>query len=766
MSSIFSISSVTDAGRAAMQEALDHGYTMTFTAMKTGNGIYTAGEDVTGRTALKSLKNTYTIGSIDTDEDGATVSAVFTNYDGIDILVAEDYKINEIGIFCTVNSVEYLYALAAVPNDDGMEMPAYDSEAENLTQFIQEWYIANSNDANITIDPTGAYVAVTDIVDNLTSSSATKPLSAKQGAVLKQMIEEGGSGGHVIVAPNGTEMTQRANLKFTGSNVNVTDDAENDTTVVDLGASTGSITISQSGSVVSNVEVNNATGALALDALFNTNAPTYSIVSSNNTVVTASLNAAKTVLTVTGLKYGDATITISTPATSEYTAASVTLNVKSRVFIPTVGSTYKLGSGAHTGGTADLECVVLDVDGNNAVCITKGVYGAAWPGTDSLDSIRGSYFGDLASAVSGLYLPRAQGGTPGPTTTAPTGVSVYDGSAWVDSQNAYSILFSVCNNRPDVGATYANYVWLGTSVNELQAWAIFTGGYDSNNGKSINEIVAPSFILDLTKVKLHGSLIVSIDAPDMPKIVSWASGTDEEIVAMVQSSDRGELDLTEYWSVGEERIIPLSAMAASGTASNGQAWAVGETHVAQTTLFVLMNKGGKTLSNNKKCQFVVGMKNMLANNGTREGGHMNSTDINTGGWDACARRNWCNGAFYDAIPSSLRPIFKQYKNHTADGQGSTAVDSIDWFALPSEVEILGSVTYANATAEAGNSQFAYYTTAANRIKTQGDSGVANNYFNRSSDSNNATNFGAIATAGNAKSYEATRSSGLSPFGVI
>ena len=190
MSSIFSISSVTDAGIAAMQEALDHGYTMTFTSMKTGNGIYTIDEDVSGRTALKSLKNTYAVGSIEEDTDGATISAVFTNYDGENILVAEDYKINEIGIFCTVNSIEYLYAIAAVPNDDGMEMPAYDIVAQNLTQFVQEWYIANSDHANITVDSTGALIPVTDIVNNLTSTATTKPLSANMGRELEDTKAE------------------------------------------------------------------------------------------------------------------------------------------------------------------------------------------------------------------------------------------------------------------------------------------------------------------------------------------------------------------------------------------------------------------------------------------------------------------------------------------------------------------------------------------------------------------------------------------------
>ena len=43
----------------------------------------------------------------------------------------------------------------------------------------------------------------------------------------------GGSGGHTIIDPNGSDMTQRAGLQFTGA-CSVTDDAVNDKTVVNI----------------------------------------------------------------------------------------------------------------------------------------------------------------------------------------------------------------------------------------------------------------------------------------------------------------------------------------------------------------------------------------------------------------------------------------------------------------------------------------------------------------------------------------------------
>lgn len=248
------------------------------------------------------------------------------------------------------------------------------------------------------------------------------------------------------------------------------------------------------------------------------------------------------------------------------------------------------------------------------------------------------------------------------------------------------------------------------------------------------------------------------------KTVTWADGTDAEIVAMVNAADNGLINLSDYWSVGDERQITLSAMEATG---------VGESHVEQTVTFVLMNSGGKTLANatpsgRAECSFIVGMKNGLA-----EIGAMNSDNTAEGGWDACPRRTWCNEVFRNAIPLSLRGMFKQHLNTTANGKGSTTVTSTDYFAFPAEKEVFGSNTNANSTAEASLTQFEYYATEANRIKTYGD-GVVLNWWERSPSKNVASYFCLIsphvlsdgtheALAG---AYHAFQNYIFAPFGVI
>lgn len=246
------------------------------------------------------------------------------------------------------------------------------------------------------------------------------------------------------------------------------------------------------------------------------------------------------------------------------------------------------------------------------------------------------------------------------------------------------------------------------------------------------------------------------------KIVTWADGTDAEIVAMVNAADNGEINLADHWSVGDERQVTLSAMSATG---------VGESHVAQTVTFVLMNAGGKTLANatpsgRTTCSFIVGMKNGLANGTTGEYGYMNSSDTNSGGWESSNRRTWCNDVFRNVIPESLRGIFKQHLNVTANGGGTTTVTSTDYFSLPAEKEVFGSVTYANSTAEENLTQFEYYKTSSNRIKKDGDSGSAYYWWERSPSYNNSSNFCIVASDGSKDYFLASTALLLSPFGVI
>lgn len=240
--------------------------------------------------------------------------------------------------------------------------------------------------------------------------------------------------------------------------------------------------------------------------------------------------------------------------------------------------------------------------------------------------------------------------------------------------------------------------------------------------------------------------------------ITWAGGTDEEIVEMVAAADRGEIDLADYWCVGEERIVHLDAIIE---------WEVDESHAAQDVTFVLMNAGGKTLtetteSGRTECSFIVGLKNCLV-----EEGCMNVATTNGGSWNGSDRRAWCNTVFKDAIPSTIRGIFKQHKNLTiATYKGSTNTESTDYFALPAEKEIFGSATDSNSVEANALTQFQYYEIASNRVKKLGDSGSAYTWWERSPRSISSSGFCQVGSDGFADGSGASNVYGIAPFGVI
>lgn len=240
--------------------------------------------------------------------------------------------------------------------------------------------------------------------------------------------------------------------------------------------------------------------------------------------------------------------------------------------------------------------------------------------------------------------------------------------------------------------------------------------------------------------------------------VTWAGGTDEEIVAMVAAADAGLINLEDYWAVGDTRTVQLSAMSATG---------VGESHAAQQVDLVLMHAGGYDLntavaSGRTKCSFVVGLKDSLA-----EKGYMNSSDANSGSWNGSARRTWCNDVFRNAIPSTLRAIFKQFKTVTAKTySGSTNKTSVDYFALPAEREIFGAKNHCNQAEYNALFQFDYYKTASNRVKNLGKTGTAVSWWERSPSAGGSTGFCSVGSGGTAAVLNASRVFGLAPFGCI
>lgn len=236
------------------------------------------------------------------------------------------------------------------------------------------------------------------------------------------------------------------------------------------------------------------------------------------------------------------------------------------------------------------------------------------------------------------------------------------------------------------------------------------------------------------------------------ELVSWANGTPSQLAAMLDAHYAGRLNLSNYWSIGDSRTVALDAIE-----SNTCTGSIG----AQTAQLVLMNAGGKTLVNAEHgvttCAFVVGFKNSIG-----VGKYNDPSSISD--YSNSAVRLFLNNKMFLALPSDMQSLFKTFINTTTKWSSSTSslVQTEDLLALPAGVELTGSVPSGAMAGE--GSQFTYYNTSANRIKTVG--GTAYQYWLRTLKSSGGPAYATVNGAVNSTSANPTTTYGISPFGVI
>jgi hypothetical protein len=207
------------------------------------------------------------------------------------------------------------------------------------------------------------------------------------------------------------------------------------------------------------------------------------------------------------------------------------------------------------------------------------------------------------------------------------------------------------------------------------------------------------------------------------ELVSWATGTDQQITNMVNAYYGGDISLSDVqsvWSVGDARTMDLEAMEATG---------VGESHVAQTQEFVIIDFDHDGLVTQvdsiTKSLITVQQLKVLSNGITMEGGYMNKSNLNAGGWTNCDRRAWINTTYKNALPIYIQNLIKHVYKHTSIGGGSTTIyGQNDLCFLLSEIEIFGEITYSVQSTTSSytteGSQYSYYATSSNRIKYTGN----------------------------------------------
>ena len=320
-----------------------------------------------------------------------------------------------------------------------------------------------------------------------------------------------------------------------------------------------------------------------------------------------------------------------------------------------------------------------------------------------------------------------------------------------------------------------------TTVTVLNASGVVE--VSSNNTNALTASIIDD-VITLTSTGQNGDVIVTVTVSETDnyksatenitvefcfsgiKIVTWADGTYDEISAMLDAHYAGTIDVSDYWSVGDVRSIPLAEMAATG---------VGESQSAQNAEVVIIGLGHDDLvspvNGNSKSAVSLQLKNSLATVGYIYSAY-NSPSYSL--WDGSPRQIWCNSVFKNALPAELVSLIKtvtkktwRYAHSNYETYRTQQTTEEDCF-LVSEFEVFGtqglSTTDYGAVGEDGT-QYEYYKTSSNRIKYLGVSGTSvNAWWLRSSrvNSDGNSHFRYVNTTGSVYNSNANGTYGVAP----
>lgn len=256
--------------------------------------------------------------------------------------------------------------------------------------------------------------------------------------------------------------------------------------------------------------------------------------------------------------------------------------------------------------------------------------------------------------------------------------------------------------------------------------------------------------------------------PEDLKIVTFADGTDAEITKMIEAHYAGKINIGDYWAVGDKRTIHHNAMGATGVSeshkANDYAYVIiGIEHDILAPSIGVRTRAAITIQTERMLYLDTTTEYNSSYNVSHECGYMNSSNTNSGGWEGCARRAWCNNVYMHCLPTYIRNMMKRVEKSTSAGSQSSTIEiSKDYAFLPSEIEIFGSTTYSFA---GEGEQYQYFKNAtANRYKKPrySSSYVSGYYWTRSPRSSGSDSFCLMNEDGYAGANSASNAGGVAP----
>ena len=225
-----------------------------------------------------------------------------------------------------------------------------------------------------------------------------------------------------------------------------------------------------------------------------------------------------------------------------------------------------------------------------------------------------------------------------------------------------------------------------------------------------------------------------------------------------------------WWDVGDGKDVVLNGtvMICSFNNLTVTAFIIGFNHNASRegdnlTHFCLGKIDGKQ---------VAFCDSQYNNTGSSSAFRMNTSDTNSGGWQASYMRNTVlgagtdpktpqSGSFMAVLPPDLRNVMRSAQKYTYNSNGVTA--TTDYLTILGEFEVQGQITYANSQEQSYQVQYAYYQAGNSKVRYNHTSlGAAVWWFLRSLYYMSSYGFCAVAADGSAYFCNAHYSGGLAP----
>lgn len=211
------------------------------------------------------------------------------------------------------------------------------------------------------------------------------------------------------------------------------------------------------------------------------------------------------------------------------------------------------------------------------------------------------------------------------------------------------------------------------------------------------------------------------------KVKPFGECTDAELKKCLEMHYNGEIDLTEFWHIGDTRKIHLNGIASPSTNAYTDPWPEQDITIVITEmnyhdLETPINGKTKAIIT---CQVREAVNNLTADISVQGTVAFSTMPFSLAGWDFM---NWMDNDFYNtAIPVGLRPLIKPIKHMLFDSREALKEQEfIQKVFLPSAAEVEKDPQMYNSSHSA-LIPWRYFTdNSSHKIKYGNNNGKSNN----------------------------------------